>query len=166
MPAFKSRRRLPHRADAMFDLVADVEKYPLFVPLCHSLKVRRRIDGQDGATSVLIADMTVAFNVLRETFTSRVSLDRPNLSILVEYVDGPFSHLENVWRFRDVAAGGSDVEFSIDYAFRSRALAIVMGAMFDTAFRRFADAFEARALAVYGRRDAALTGPATSPPST
>ncbi|AVO44946.1 type II toxin-antitoxin system RatA family toxin [Phreatobacter cathodiphilus] len=150
MPVFKTERRVGHRPEQMFDLVADVDKYPLFVPLCEALKVRRRVNAGDDGIEILVADMTVAYGPLRETFTSRVTLDRPRLHIVAEYIDGPFSRLENHWRF--AADGeGTRVSFSIDYEFRSRALALVMGAVFDAAFRRFAEAFEARADAVYGR---------------
>jgi coenzyme Q-binding protein COQ10 len=137
----------------MFELVADVDKYPLFVPLCEALKVRRRSEDSDGRL-VLVADMTVAYKVFRETFASRVTMDREKLTILVEYLEGPFSHLENRWTFRDDGAGGCVVEFFIDYAFRSRTLSFLMGTMFDSAFRRFADAFERRADLVYGNREA------------
>lgn len=149
MPVFKTERRVRHRPDQMFDLVADVERYPLFVPLCESLKVRRRVNAGDDGIEILVADMTVAYTMIRETFTSRVTLDRPRLHILAEYIDGPFSRLENHWRFAP-AGEGTLVTFSIDYEFRSRALALVMGAVFDAAFRRFATAFEARADEIYG----------------
>lgn len=133
----------------MFDLVADVEQYPEFVPLCQSLRVRRRNKSDDGV-EILVADMTVAYKVVRETFTSRVSLDRPRLVIHVEYLDGPFSRLDNRWEFVSQGEGRCEVKFHISYEFRSRTLALLMGAMFDAAFRRFADAFEKRADAVYG----------------
>lgn len=133
----------------MFDLVADVEAYPQFLPLCEGLKIRRRSISDEG-TEVLIADMTVGYKAIRETFTSRVTLDRPRLKILVEYVDGPFSHLENRWTFR-ADAPGSHVDFYINYEFRSRTLGLLMGAMFDHAFRRFADAFEERANRIYSQ---------------
>jgi len=92
MPQFSTKRRVRHSAAHMFDLVADVERYPEFVPLCRSLKVRQRILEPEGV-EILVADMTVAYKFIRETFTSRVTLDRPNLQILVEYLDGPFSRL-------------------------------------------------------------------------
>jgi coenzyme Q-binding protein COQ10 len=134
----------------MFDLVADVERYPEFVPLCQSLRVKRRATDPSGV-EVMIADMAVGYRAIRESFTSRVTLDRAKMKILVEYVDGPFSHLENVWTFKDEPeAGASRVEFFIDYEFRSRMLGALMGSMFDVAFRKFADAFEARANKVYG----------------
>lgn len=150
MPSFRTTRRVRHRPVDMFDLVADVDKYPLFVPLCQALRVRRRTEEADGRM-VVVADMTVAYKVFRETFGSRVTLDREKLAILVEYLDGPFSHLENRWSFRDDGQGGCIVEFFIDYSFRSRTLGMLMGTMFDAAFRRFADAFERRADAVYGK---------------
>ena len=150
MPTFRSARRVRHSAQNMFDLVADVEHYPEFVPLCTGLKVRRRTPGE--GTEVIVADMEVGYKAIRERFTSRVTLDRPNLKILVEYVDGPFSRLENRWTFRDesIAPPASSVEFYIAYEFRSRMLGLLMGSMFDTAFRRFAAAFEARADEIYG----------------
>jgi len=153
MPSFRTVRKVRHAPNQMFDLVADVDEYPLFVPLCEALKVRRRSEDGDGR-EVLIADMTVAYKVFRETFASRVTLDRAKLAILVEYLDGPFSRLENRWSFRNDGKGGCSVEFFIDYAFRSRTLAFLMGAMFDAAFRRFAEAFERRADEVYGRSNA------------
>ena len=134
----------------MFDLVADVDKYPEFVPLCSALRVRKRTPGE-GDTEVLVADMTVAYKFVRETFTSRVTLDKPNLKILVAYLDGPFSRMENRWTFKPTGERSCDVEFAIDYEFKSRTLGMLMGAMFETAFRRFSAAFEARADQVYGK---------------
>ena len=151
MPRYNSRRRVNHSASEMFDLVADVECYPEFVPLCQSLKIRQRNPGPNG-TEVVIADMTVSFKLVRETFTSRVTLDRPNLNILVEYLRGPFSKLENRWTFEPKSENSCDVGFYIAYEFKSRMLAMLMGAMFDTAFQRFAAAFEKRADKVYGKR--------------
>jgi coenzyme Q-binding protein COQ10 len=151
LPSFFDERRVRHKAEQMFDLVADVERYPEFVPLCKALRVRSRKSEGDGRET-LIADMTVGYKVIRESFTSRVVLDKPRLKVLVEYIDGPFSHLENTWTFKDDAAGqGSRVGFFIDYEFRSRTLAALMGSMFDVAFRKFARAFEERANAVYRR---------------
>jgi len=151
MPQFSTKRRVRHSAAEMFDLVADGEKYPEFVPLCSALRVKSRTDKGEGIT-VLIADMTVAYKIIRETFTSRVTLERPKLQILVEYLDGPFKRLQNRWTFRPTGETACEVEFFIDYEFRSRMLAMLMGAMFDTAFRRFAAAFEQRADEVYGRK--------------
>jgi len=131
----------------MFDLVADVERYPEFVPLCQSLKVRTRMEvaGKD----VIVADMTVAYKMIRETFTSRVTLDQPDLEILVEYLEGPFERMNNRWSFRATGDSTCEVEFFIVYEFRSRTLGLLMGGIFDAAFRRFAAAFERRADQVY-----------------
>jgi coenzyme Q-binding protein COQ10 len=151
VPSFSTKRRVRHDAARMFDLVADVEKYPQFVPLCQSLRVKSRTVEDEGI-DVLIADMMVAYKLVRETFTSRVTLDRPNLTILVQYLSGPFSRMENRWTFTPAGETASDVEFFIDYEFKSRMLAMLMGAMFDTAFRRFAQAFEKRADEIYGKK--------------
>ena len=148
MPQFSTKRSVRHSAADMFDLVADVERYPEFVPLCRALKVRQRMAGEGG--EVLIADMTVAYKLIRETFTSRVTLDKPKLTILVEYLNGPFSHMENRWTFRTSGEHSCEVEFFINYEFKSRTLGLLMGAMFDAAFRRFAAAFEKRADEIYG----------------
>ena len=150
MPQFTTTRHVHHAAEQMFNLVADVESYPEFVPLCRSLKVRKRIPEPEGV-EILVADMTVAYRLVRETFTSRVTLDRPNLQILVEYLQGPFSRLENRWTFHPTGEHTCEVEFFISYEFKSRTLGLLMGAMFDAAFRRFAAAFERRADAVYAR---------------
>lgn len=150
MPQFSTTRPVRHSAAEMFDLVADVERYPEFVPLCRSLKVRKRIPEPEGV-EVLVADMTVAYKLVRESFASRVTLDRPNLQILVEYLEGPFSQLENRWTFHPTGERTCEVEFFISYEFRSRALGLLMGAMFDAAFRRFAAAFERRADVIYAR---------------
>jgi len=140
-----------HSAADMFDLVADVERYPEFVPLCRALKVRRRIPEPEGV-EILVADMTVAYKFVRETFTSRVTLDRPNLQLLVEYLEGPFSNLENRWTFHPTGEKSCEIEFFISYEFKSRTLGMLMGSMFDVAFRRFAAAFERRADLVYARK--------------
>jgi coenzyme Q-binding protein COQ10 len=157
MPQFSTKRRVKHSAADMFDLVADVERYPEFVPLCRAMRVMRRTKAGD--REVIVAQMTVAYKLIRETFTSRVTLDRERLQILVEYLDGPFSRMENQWHFHPAAEttcettceATCDVEFFIAYEFKSRTLGLLMGAMFDAAFRRFASAFEHRADLVFGR---------------
>jgi coenzyme Q-binding protein COQ10 len=150
MPRFSNKRRVRHSAERMFDLVADIERYPEFVPMCQALKVRQRTAGPNG-TETVVADMTVSFKLVRETFTSRITLDRPNLNILVEYLRGPFSNMENRWTFEPQGEAACDVTFYISYEFRSRMLAMLMGAMFDAAFQRFAGAFEKRADEIYSR---------------
>ncbi|UZE46840.1 type II toxin-antitoxin system RatA family toxin [Rhodopseudomonas sp. P2A-2r] len=151
MPQFASKRRVRHSASQMFDLVADVERYPEFVPLCKALKIRQRTTKPDG-TEVIVADMTVAFKLIREAFTSRVTLDRANLKIMVEYLQGPFSNLENRWTFEPKSDTECDVGFFLSYEFKSRMLGMLMGTMFDTAFQRFSAAFEKRADQVYGAK--------------
>ena len=149
MPSFRNERRVRHAAEQMFDLVADIERYPEFVPLCTGVNVRSREPQADGRET-LIAGMSVGYKMISERFTSRVTLDKPRLRVLVEYIDGPFSHMENVWTFRDEPAGGTSVvTFFIDYEFRSRMLGSLMGSMFDAAFRKFSRAFEERADAIY-----------------
>jgi coenzyme Q-binding protein COQ10 len=158
MPQFSTRRRVKHSAADMFDLVADIERYPEFVPLCRAIRVRQRT--QSGDREVVIAEMTVAYKLIRESFTSRVTLERERQTILVEYLDGPFSRMENRWIFRpvdgrtseeaDTTEAACEIEFFISYEFRSRTLGLLMGAMFDAAFRRFASAFEHRADIVFG----------------
>jgi coenzyme Q-binding protein COQ10 len=148
MPHFATERRVAHSADEMFALVADVERYPEFVPLCERLVVKAR--KADGARETLVADMTVGYRALRETFTTRVVLDRPALAIEAQYLEGPFRHLDSRWTFAADGPGACRVGFTIDYEFRSRILAALMGAAFDGMFRRQAAAFETRADAVYG----------------
>src|SRR4029077_19999153 len=153
MPEFSNTRRVGHSAADMFDLVADVERYPEFVPLCKDMKVRQRTP--ENGIEAVVPTMTVSFKRVRESLRSRVTLDRPKLQILVEYLQGPFSHMQNRWTFRPAGDDACEVEFFIDYEFRSRTLGLLMGGMFDVAFRRFSAAFEARADRVYGRRKTA-----------
>lgn len=159
MPEFQATRRVAHTAEEMFALVADVTRYPEFVPFCERLTVRgrRSEDGRD----VLVADMTIGYKLVRETFTSKVTLDKEALEIKADYIAGPFRSMENRWTFRDVGDGASEVHFEIAYEFRSRALAVLMGAVFDRAFRTFVQAFETRAEKVYGRGAAGRIGTAS-----
>lgn len=147
MPKFETTRRVRHSPDQMFALVADVERYPEFLPLCEALSVRSRRE-RDGAT-LLVADMTVGYKAIRETFVTQVLLKPDERRIEVRYLEGPFRHPENRWSFLP-APGGSDIVFYIEYEFRSRVLGAVMGSMFDRAFRMFSEAFERRAEAIYG----------------
>ena len=149
MPSFRTTRRVAHSPQRMFDLVADVESYPQFLPLCTGLVVRRRLESAEGKP-VLIADMSVGYKAIKETFTSRVTLDAEALKILVEYVDGPFQLLQNRWAFRPDGEGCM-IEFFITYEFKSRMLGMLMGSMFDVAFRKFSEAFEKRADQIYGK---------------
>ena len=156
MPQFETRHRVAHSAEAMFDLVADVEAYPQFVPLCERLVVRAR--RQEGEKQILVADMTIGYKVIRETFSSQVTLDHPALMIRADYLDGPFRFMENLWTFVPAGEGQSDIGFHITYEFKSRALALVMGTMFDRVFRTFSDAFEKRADVIYGKPNTAGEG--------
>ena len=157
MRTFKTKRKVAHSAEDMFALVADVTLYPEFVPLCQALRIRSRSETDGHA--VLVADMTAAYKMFRETFTSRVTLKPEKLEILVEYLDGPFRHLENRWRFTPLGEAISEIDFYLEYEFRRRSLQLLMGAMFDQAFSRFADAFEKRADKVYGRGRKRRAGP-------
>ena len=148
MPTYETTRPVPHSPRQMFDLVADVESYPEFLPLCEALSVRSRKNGDD--KTLLIADMTVGYKAIRETFTSQVLLKPGELEIDVKYLDGPFKYLDNKWTFEPHGDGGCQVRFFIDYEFKSRILGVLMGSMFDRAFRTFAEAFENRARKIYG----------------
>ena len=148
MPKFDTSRLVRHSPEQMFALVADIERYPEFLPLCKGLIVRSRKE-RDGQT-ILVADMSVGYRALREPFTSQVHLKPEGKQIDVKYIDGPFKYLTNLWRF-EPDPQGAKVVFSIDYEFRSRILGALMGSMFDRAFRMFAEAFEKRADAIYGK---------------
>jgi len=162
MTEFSTRQTVRHSPNKMFNLVADIEAYPQFVPLCEDLQIIEQRQGCEAAegSEIVIADMTMAYKLFRETFRSRVTLSPAGKEhdsqghkapqILVEYLDGPFSHLENRWQFHESADGGSEVEFYIAYEFRRRAVQMMVGPVFDKVFRRFIDAFEARADQLYG----------------
>jgi coenzyme Q-binding protein COQ10 len=147
MPQFETTRITRHTADQMFALVADVEKYPEFLPLCEALTVQSRKE-REGKT-LLVAAMSVGYKAIRETFTTQVFLKPDDNVIEVKYIDGPFKYLTNTWRFVDLDGGRCEVHFFIDYEFKSRILGAVMGSMFDRAFRMFTDAFEKRADKIY-----------------
>jgi coenzyme Q-binding protein COQ10 len=158
MPSFHTQRRVAHKASDMFALVADVERYPEFLPLCKGLRVLRR--EHTGPHETVVASMTVAYKFFTESFTSRVVLKPAERSIVVSYLDGPFRRLENRWVFCPQGENACQVGFYLDYEFKSHAFQMLMGAVFDRAFRKFADAFEARADAVYGKRAATAPVPA------
>ncbi len=148
MTAKQTTTIVPHTAHEMFDLVADVEKYPEFIPWCVALRIIKSnvVQGQ----GTLSADMIVAYKVFREKFRSKVSLDRKNGAIDVEYQDGPFRSLQNKWRFIDHPEGGSVIDFHIDFEFRNFLLQATAHAVFDKAFARMSEAFVKRADVVYG----------------
>jgi coenzyme Q-binding protein COQ10 len=154
MHVFEVKHPVAHSAEDMYTLVSRVEEYPQFLPLVEALTVTRREPVED--KEVLTATMQVGYKLIRECFTTKVTLDRPAHTIFVEYLDGPFSFLENRWRFLSRGDGACDVDFYIAYAFRSRMFERVVGRLFDKAVRKYTDAFEARADKVYGVNTAAI----------
>jgi coenzyme Q-binding protein COQ10 len=146
MPVFQATRHIAHSADQMFDLVADVERYPEFVPLCEGNPITFR----DLEADVLATEMTVAYRIFRETFHSRVTLDRARGRILIEASDGPVRRLHTRWTFRERSAGSCHVEFYVSYELASLTLTLLIGAVLDAAFNGYVQAFEDRANQVYG----------------
>jgi coenzyme Q-binding protein COQ10 len=143
MPTHAEKRVLPHQPDQLYDLVADIGRYPEFLPWCLASRIRRR-DGD-----VIIADLVIGFKMLRERFTSQVTLYPERMKIDVTYVDGPFKHLNNHWQFLD-DPGGCLIDFYVDFEFRSRFLQKMMQPLFNEAVRRMVAAFESRAEDLYG----------------
>ena len=154
MHVYEIKHPVAHSADDMFRLVADVESYPKFLPLCEELKLKRR-ERRDGK-EVLIATMVVGYKLIRESFTTEVILDADARTIVVHYLDGPFSYLENRWTFRPLTSKSCEIDFYIAYSFRSRLLERLMGGLFDKAVRRYTTAFEERADAIYGEATTSL----------
>ena len=154
MPAFTDRQDLPYRADQLFDLVADVGKYPEFLPWCAAARVRTR------SAQELVADLTIGFGPFRESFSSRVALDRPR-GMVVRYENGPFRYLTNRWDFT-AHAGGCAVDFHVDFEFRSRVLQAAIGVVFQDTVRRMVGAFHTRARDIYGAAPGGSAVPALS----
>jgi coenzyme Q-binding protein COQ10 len=161
MPKFLTHRLVAHSVEEMFSLVADVERYPEFLPFCRGHAIRSRSVRDD--VELLTTDMTVAHLMFRETFRSYVTLDRANSRILIAAADGPLRRLDGRWTFRDGDSGGCEVGFSMSYRLASRALAVVMGPMLNAAFADFVRAFERRAAAVYGRTRHLPCAPSVQP---
>jgi coenzyme Q-binding protein COQ10 len=156
MTSFSAHRQVDYAATDMFALVCDVEAYPQFVPLCEGMRVVSRSPSGEGV-EIIVAEMEVGFKAICERFTSRVTCNAQRLEVLVEYTDGPFKKFETRWAFHEEPKGpgeapGSVIDFYISYEFRSLALGVLMGAMFDKAFQKYADTFIKRAGEVYGRR--------------
>lgn len=147
MPAHSEVKFLPYAPELMYDLVADVAKYPEFLPWTSAARVRTRKPIAGG--EVLEADLVISFKVFREKFGSRVTLLPAEGRILTEYIDGPFRHLKSVWLFRP-AMGGCEVDFSVDFEFKNPILAGIIGLVFQEAMQRVVRAFEARAATLYG----------------
>ena len=142
MPRHTETRFLPYTPEQLFDLVADISSYPQFLPWVVGTRIRSR----EG--NAVVADMIVGFKMIRETFTSRVTLDRPR-QVHVDYISGPLKYLKNDWNFR-AAPGGTEIEFCVDFEFRSRMFETLAGAFFHEAFRRMVGSFEKRAAQLYG----------------
>ncbi|MBC7143264.1 MAG: type II toxin-antitoxin system RatA family toxin [Rhodobacteraceae bacterium] len=148
MPTHSETRAMPYTARQMYDLVADVGRYPEFLPWTAAARIRSRTPRDDGA-EVMEADLVISFKVFRERFGSRVTLWPGELKIDTEYLDGPFRFMRANWTFRDRAEGGCEVSFFVDFEFRSAILQKLIGMVFDEAMRRVVRAFEARAAALY-----------------
>lgn len=144
MPTHAEQRVLPYTPEQLFDLVADVERYPEFLPWCVGARITSRQENE------LQADLVIGFKMIRERFTSRVRLDRPNLRIDVAYTDGPFRYLDNHWTFRPEPGGKTRLDFFVDFEFKSILLQKIIGALFNEAVRRMVAAFETRAKQLYG----------------
>jgi coenzyme Q-binding protein COQ10 len=151
MPRHTEKRLLPYTPEQLFDLVADVGRYQEFLPWVAATRIRANSDTE------MVADLVVGFGALKETFTSRVRKERPR-TIDIDYVEGPLKYLHNSWKFR-AAPGGSEVDFCVDFAFRSRIFEAIAGQMFDRALRRMINAFEERAGALYGAGESGSSRP-------
>ncbi len=157
MPTHAEKRILRHRPEEVFQIVADVHRYPEFLPWCVGARVLSRDEQK------LVADLTIGFKVFRETFRSDVTLQRPGM-VQVQYLDGPFRYLNNTWKLREVPQG-TEVDFFVDFEFKSRMLQAVIGTVFNEATRLMVRAFERRAMHIHGRNSAAAPR-ATPVPST
>lgn len=143
MPGIRETRRLPYSAEQMYDLVADVARYPEFLPWVVATRVR-----SDGETE-MVADMLVGFSAIREKFTSRIEKSRPD-RLRVHYVDGPLRDLDNVWAFRPLGEAECEIDFVVQFRFRNALFEKLAGQYFDRAFRKMVAAFETRAADLYG----------------
>ncbi len=145
MATHAEKRVLHHSPEQLFGLVADIERYPEFLPWCVGARIRSRRE------NVLVADLVIGFKGIRERFTSEVTLNRPIMRIDVAYRDGPFKYLNNHWIFNALPEGGCEIDFFVDFEFRSRLLQKIIGLLFNEAVRRMVAAFETRADQLYGR---------------
>lgn len=143
MPRHSEKRRMPYSPEQMYELVADVNRYPEFLPWVIAMRVR-----EDSETQT-IADMVVGFKAIRETFTSKV-VKEPKSRLHVEYIDGPLQYLRNDWSFESDGEGGCIVHFEVDFAFKNRLFQSIAGQFFEKALMRMIGAFETRAAALYG----------------
>lgn len=150
MPTHSEKRVMPYTARQMYDLVADVQKYPEFLPWNSAARIRSRRPGQAPDSEVLEADLVISFKVFRERFGSRVTLHPLLCKVDTEYLDGPFRYLKSWWQFTDRPEGGCNVDFFVDFEFKNALLQGVIGVVFDQAMRRIVKAFEDRAEVLYG----------------
>ena len=150
MPGHEEKRRVEYRAEQMYSLVADVDSYADFLPWCGASRIYQRTPTPDGKGEVVLARLLISFRVFRETFTSRVTLCPERQTIDVEYLDGPFRHLDTHWHFDPLDGGACEVDFSVDFAFRSAVLDRIAGGLFHHAMERIVIAFESRARDLYG----------------
>lgn len=148
MPRHAETKILPYTATQMFDLVADVARYPEFLPWTAAARIRSTRPIAGGQE--MLADLVISFKVFRERFGSRVTLLPDEGRILTEYIDGPFKHLKSVWTFRDRPEGGCEVAFEVDFEFKNAILAGIIGIVFNEAMSRVVRAFESRAAKLYG----------------
>ena len=148
MPTHAENRRMPYSADQMYALIADIESYPEFLPWCSGCRIRGRRETETG--QIVDADLIISFKVFRERFGSRVTMNPQDHEILVEYLDGPFKYLKNHWRFHAVSDTECEVDFFVDFEFKSRTLQALIGIVFNEAMRRIVRAFEDRAKVLYG----------------
>jgi coenzyme Q-binding protein COQ10 len=151
MPTHAEKRHLPYTPEQLFDLVADIERYPEFLPWCVAARIRRR----EG--NVLIADLMIGFKMVRERFTSKVTLGNHRLDVV--YTEGPFKHLNNHWIFERAADGGTNIDFFVDFEFHSKVLRTLIGALFNEAVRLMVASFERRASQLYGAGDHLMENP-------
>ena len=150
MPSHAETRQLPYTAAQMYDLVADVEAYPEFLPWTAAAR-GRKITPREAGTEVMEADLVISFKVFRERFGSRVVLNEAARHIATEYLDGPFKHMVSNWVFRDLDEGGCEVKFDVDFALRNKLLQSAAELFFFEAMKRIVRAFETRAEALHGR---------------
>lgn len=153
MPTHAEKRVLPYTPEQLFDLVAQVERYPEFLPWCVAARIRSR----EGNT--VVADLVIGFKMVRERYTSRVTLERPR-RIDVTYLEGPLKHMNNHWVFTPHASGGTEIDFFVDFEFHSKVLQALIGALFHEALRRLVGAFEVRARQLYGSDARGAASPA------
>ncbi|QLQ19106.1 MAG: type II toxin-antitoxin system RatA family toxin [Exiguobacterium profundum] len=150
MPSHHETRVMPYTAQQMYDLVADVARYPEFLPWNSAARIRSRTPIPGG--EVMEADLVISFKVFRERFGSRVTLLPGARRIETVYIDGPFKHMKSHWAFADRAEGGCAVEFHVDFEFRNAILQGIIGVVFNEAMQRVVRAFEKRAEDLYGKR--------------